>query len=144
MKLFHIYGMIIIVVIMMPNIVFALKCKDGFQNKWCNKLIETVEQIGRFGCFCFMIVNVPGTCLGFQSEKALAVYLAVDSILTVLYCAIWAICFRKNSMFQALALCIIPSVLFLFSGIMARSVLLVISAMLFAPSHILISYKNAK
>ena len=37
-----------------------------------------------------------------------------------------------------------PSVLFLFSGIMSRSILLIIAAILFAPSHILLSYKNAK
>ena len=32
----------------------------------------------------------------------------------------------------------------LFSGIMSRSVLLVVASLLFAPAHILISYKNAK
>ena len=34
--------------------------------------------------------------------------------------------------------------LFLFSGIMSRSVLLIIASVLFAPSHIMISYKNVK
>ena len=57
---------------------------------------------------------------------------------------IWVVCFRKNTVFKALALSIIPSVVFLFSGIMCRSVLLILSAVLFAPTHILISYKNAK
>ena len=38
----------------------------------------------------------------------------------------------------------IPSMLFLFSGIMSRSVLLIIASVLFAPSHIMISYKNVK
>ena len=32
---------------------------------------------------------------------------------------------------------------FLFSGIMSRSILLMMAAVLFAPCHILISYKNA-
>ena len=41
-------------------------------------------------------------------------------------------------------LSIIPSMLFLFSGIMSRSVLLIIASVLFAPSHIVISYKNVK
>ena len=31
-----------------------------------------------------------------------------------------------------------------FSGIMSRSVLLIIASVLFAPSHIVISYKNVK
>ncbi len=42
-----------------------------------------------------------------------------------------------------MALSIIPSAIFLFSGIISRSLLLTLSALLFAPSHILISYKNA-
>ena len=78
------------------------------------------------------------------SDEAFALYLIVDTILVMLYCAIWIICFKKNSVFRALALSIIPSMLFLFSGIMSRSVLLIIASVLFAPSHIMISYKNVK
>lgn len=96
------------------------------------------------GCFGFMIVNIPGTCFGWWSDEAFALYLIADTLLVLLYCLIWILCFKKNSLFRALALSIIPSILFLFSGIMSRSVLLILSAALFAPSHIAISYKNAK
>ena len=144
MNWLNIFGLIMVAVIMIPNILFAMKCKDGFVNKWNNKFVETVEQIGRFGCFGFMIINIPGTWFGWWSDEAFAVYLVVDALLVTLYCVIWAICFRKSSVFSALALSIIPSVLFLFSGIMSRSILLTIAAVLFAPSHILISYQNAK
>ena len=144
MNWLNIFGLIMVAVIMIPNILFAMKCKDGFVNKWNNKFVETVEQIGRFGCFGFMIISIPGTWFGWWSDEAFAVYLVVDALLVTLYCVIWAICFRKSSVFRALALSIIPSVLFLFSGIMSRSILLTIAAVLFAPSHILISYQNAK
>lgn len=144
MKVLNVYGLIFIAVIMIPNIVFAVRCKDGFCNKMDNKYIEIAEQIGRFGSFGFMIFNVPGTCFGWWFEKAPAVYLAVNIILTCAYCLIWIICFNKNSVFRALALSVIPSVMFLFSGIMTRSVLLILSSVLFAPSHIIISYKNSK
>ena len=30
MKCFNLYGLIFIIVIMVPNIIFAAKCKDGF------------------------------------------------------------------------------------------------------------------
>ena len=144
MNWFNGYGLLFVAVIMIPNIVFAVKCKDGFQNKWDNRFVETVEQIGRFGCFLFMVVNIPGTWFGWQSDKALAAYLIVDAVLTAAYCLIWIICFKKSSMFRALALSILPSLLFLFSAVTIRSVLLGIAAVLFAPSHILLSYKNAK
>ena len=131
-------------VILIPNILFAVKCKDGFENKWKNRTVETVEQIGRFGCFGFMIFNIPGTWFGWWSDEAFAVWLVVDALLVGLYCLVWIVCFRKSSVFRALALSILPSVLFLFSGIMTRSVLLTISALLFAPAHIAISWQNAK
>ena len=144
MEWLNVFGLVMVAVIMIPNILFAMKCKDGFVNKWNNKSVETVEQIGRFGCFGFMIINIPGTWFGWWSDEAFAVYLVVDAVLVTIYCVIWAVCFRKSSVFRALALSIIPSVLFLFSGIMSRSILLTIAAVLFAPSHILISYQNAK
>lgn len=144
MEWLNVFGLVMVAVIMIPNILFAMKCKDGFVNKWNNKSVETVEQIGRFGCFGFMIINIPGTWFGWWSDEAFAVYLVVDAVLVTLYCVIWAACFRKSSVFRALALSIIPPVLFLFSGIMSRSILLTIAAVLFAPSHILISYQNAK
>ena len=144
MEWLNVFGLVMVAVIMIPNILFAMKCKDGFVNKWNNKLVETVEQIGRFGCFGFMIINIPGTWFGWWSDEAFAVYLVVDAVLVTLYCVIWAVCFRKSSIFRAWALSLIPSVLVLFSGIMSRSILLTIAAVLFAPSHILISYQNAK
>ncbi len=141
---FNVFGLIFIVVIMIPNVVFAIKRKDGFDNKWDNKFVEFIEQAGRFGCFGFMIFNIPGTWFGWWSDEAFALYLIVDGILVMLYCAIWIICFKKNSVFRALALSVIPSALFLFSGIISRSVLLTVASVLFAPSHIAISYRNAK
>ena len=144
MEWLNVFGLVMVAVIMIPNILFAMKCKDGFVNKWNNKFVETVEQIGRFGCFGFVIINIPGTWFGWWSDEAFAVYLVVDAVLVTLYCVIWAVCFRKSSVFRALALSILPSLLFLFSGIMSRSILLTIAAVLFAPSHILISYQNAK
>lgn len=140
----NIFGLVFMIIIMIPNVIFALKCKDGFENRWENKAVEVLEQIGRYGCFAFMVINIPKTWFGWASDEAFALYLIVDAVLVTAYCVIWAVCFKKNSVFRALSLSIIPSVIFLFSGIMSRSVLLMISALIFAPCHILISYKNAR
>ena len=144
MQWFNFYGLIFVAVILVPNLIFALKCKNGFLNSWHNKAVESAEQIGRFGCFGFMIFNIPYTYWGFAGPKAFCTYLAVDAVLVTLYCVIWAVCFKKSNIFRALALSIIPSLLFLFSGVLSRSVLLTAAALLFAPCHILISYQNAK
>ena len=112
MEWFNVFGLVFIVVIMIPNIVFAVRCKDGFENKWNNKVIEIIEQIGRFSCLGFMIFNVPGTWFGWWSNEAFAIYLIIDFLLIFLYCAIWFIFWKKNNVFRALALSIIPSVIF--------------------------------
>ena len=143
MEWFNIFGLAFITAIMIPNIIFALKHKEAFENRYHNKTIEIIELIGRFGCFGFMIFNIPTTWFGWWSDEAFAIYLMVDAVLIVLYCTIWVIYWRKNNVFKAMALSIIPSAIFLFSGIMCRSILLIISSLLFAPAHIFISYKNA-
>ena len=144
MEWLNIYGLVFMFLIMIPNIVFAIKCKDGFKNKWNNKYVEIAEQIGRFGSFTFMVVNIPGTWFGWWSDEAFTLYLIVNVTLVMLYCMLWILCFKKSNMFRALALSIIPAFIFLYCGIMSRSILLIVSAIVFAPSHIMISYKNAK
>lgn len=139
----NIYGFVFMLFIMIPNIIFTLKNKDGFQNLWNNKIIEVFEQIGRFGCFGFMILIIPGFGFGFSSDEFFSLYLILNTVLIVAYCLIWFICFKKNSIFRALALSIIPSVIFLTSGILSRYILLIVAAIIFAPCHVIISYKNA-
>jgi hypothetical protein len=139
----NIYGFVFMLFIMIPNIIFTLKNKDGFQNLWNNKIIEVFEQIGRFGCFGFMILIIPGFGFGFSSNEFFSLYLILNTVLIVAYCLIWFICFKKNSIFRALALSIIPSVIFLTSGILSRYILLIVTAIIFAPCHVIISYKNA-
>ena len=143
MECINLYGLSFMAIIMIPNIVYAIKCRDGFGNRWQNKTVETLEQIGRFGCFGFMVINIPGTWFGWWSDEAFAVYLIVDSVLVFSYCSLLIVLWKKNNLLRALALSIIPSVVFLFSALMSRSILLTVSALLFAPMHILISIKNA-
>ena len=143
MEWMNLFGLAFIALIMIPNMIYAIKCKDGFANNHIGKTVETIEQIGRYGCTVFMVLNIPGTWFGWWSDEAFAVYLIVDALLVALYCMLWVICWKKNDVFRALALSILPSAVFLFSGIMSRSILLILSARLFAPAHIFISYKNA-
>lgn len=144
MEYINVFGLVFMVVIMVPNIIFALRNKEGFINRYHNKALETVEEIGRYGCFVFMIFRIPSLTFGWWSGEAFAIYLVTDVILILLYCLIWVLCFRKESLFRSLSLSIIPSIVFLFSGIMMRSIPLILFSLLFAPSHITISVKNVK
>lgn len=147
MTFFNPFGLFFMILIIIPNIVFAIKCKDGFENISNGKLIKFVEifeQVGRYGCFICMIFIIPGTNFGFWSDSAFALYLIFNTIFTLAYCLLWIFCFSKNNLFKTISLSVIPSVIFLFSGIMSRYVILIIFALIFAPCHIIISVLNAK
>mgnify|MGYP000323200581 CR=1 FL=1 len=143
MNWINVFGFVFMLAIMIPNMIFALKNRDGFQNLWKNRIVEILEQIGRFGCFAFMVLIIPGCRFGFSSDEHFALYLIINTMLIVMYYLVWIICFRRNSIFRALALSVIPSLIFLTSGVLSNYVPLLIAAIIFAPCHIVISYKNA-
>lgn len=127
---------------MIPNIIYAVKRKDGFQNGYVNKSAEVFEQIGRYGCFIFMIFNIPHTYFDFWFNGALLTYIIVNSLFCVAYLVCWAIFWKKSHLAKAISLSLLPSCIFLFSGIMLANVPLIVFAIIFAPCHILISCKN--
>ena len=137
---FFVYGLVIVLIMLVPNVVFALMNKDGFENSWNNRTVEILEQIGRFGCMIFMFIVIPE--ISFPSDESFALYIIVNMALVLLYCLSWIILFRKNNMTRAVFLSAIPSVIFLFSGIISVNIPLIISAVVFSPCHIMISVKN--
>ena len=140
---FNYYGLAVMAIIMIPNIIYAVRHKNDPAPQYANKAMTTAEQIGRYGCFVFMIFNIPYTCFGFWFEHALTVYLSVNGALCLAYIVFWIVFRKSDGMGRALSLSIIPSCIFLFSGIVLDSVLLIISALLFAFCHITISCANA-
>ncbi|MDE6868876.1 MAG: hypothetical protein K2J83_07040 [Clostridia bacterium] len=141
---FNYYGLIIMVIVMVPNIIYALKHKNDGANAYKNKAVEICEQIGRYGCFVFMIFNIPYTYFNFWFDYALIVYLSVNGGLCLAYLIFWAVCWKSNGKLKALSLSVIPSCIFLFSGIVLANIPLIACAVIFAVNHILISYKNAE
>ncbi len=137
---FFVYGLVIVLIILVPNVVFALCNKDGFENNWHNKAVEILEQVGRFGCMIFMFIVIPE--ISFSSDESFALYIIVNMALLLLYCLLWIVFFKKDNMAKAVFLSVIPSVIFLFSGIISFNIPLIIAAVIFSPCHILISVKN--
>lgn len=143
MEWLNLWGVGILVILMIPNCVYAIKAKDSFENKFQNKAIKVLEQIGRFGCFGLMMINIPYLYYGFWIDNGLLIYCIVNGAILSAYCSLWVICWKKDNVFRALALSILPSCMFLFSGIMLLYIPLIAFAVIFAFAHITISYKNA-
>lgn len=142
MDWFNLTGLIFVVVLLIPNIIYAATNKDGFAGEFHNKFVETGEQIGRFGCFILMFIQPSFVTLGYIYDGAQALYLILGIVLLALYCGGWIVFRKENSIAKALTLSILPSVLFLESGILTLNIPLIVLSVVFAICHITISYKN--
>lgn len=142
MDWFNLAGLIFVVVLLIPNIIYAATSKDGFAGEFHNKLVETGEQIGRFGCFILMFIQLPFVTLGYIYDGAQTLYLILGIVLLALYCGGWIVFRKGNCMAKALTLSILPSVLFLESGILTLNIPLIVLSVVFAICHITISCKN--
>lgn len=142
-KYMNYWGLVFVIVILIPNIVFAATCTDGFENRYQNKLVEILEQIGRFGCFISMFVTISFLCKGYWFKQGETIYLILGVLLVVLYCFGWVVFWKEDSIRKSLYLSIIPALLFVESSIISGNILLLVFAVIFAPCHILISYMNA-
>ena len=143
MSWFNYYGLAIMAIVMIPNIAYAVKHKSDSTNTYNNKAAEILEQIGRYGCMAFMVFNVPYTYFNFWFDYALICYLSVNGSLCLAYLIFWIVCWNRSGKLKALSLSIIPTAIFLYSGIVVANIPLIAFSILFGITHILISYKNA-
>ena len=88
----NIYGLITMIIIMVPNIIFAIKEKS-FESKYNNKIVEFIEQIGRFGSMGLMIFNIPLLDYGYFLPNGKVLYVFLSAILSILYCIVWFLYF---------------------------------------------------
>ena len=142
MNWFNYYGLIAIAVILIPNILCMIFDRTAFENCAGNKPLIIVEQIGRYGCMLFMVFNIPYTWFGFWFPHALIAYLSVNGGLCLVYLFFWIICWNHRGKLRALTLSIVPSGIFLYSGIVLVNIPLIIFAIIFCVSHPTLSYKN--
>lgn len=128
--------------------------------------MNILEQIGRYGSMLFMVVCLRDGGYGFSSVTLFLVYVFGNSLLLAAYWAVWGIYFYatrtevtgwvegsasafiagrhkgKNAGVLKMSLAVLPSCLFLLSGITLGYVPLVISAILFVIGHIYVTYRN--
>ena len=142
MSWFNPIGLAWVLLLLLPNALYAARHPELFENAWHCRIVEIGEQIGRIGCFILMVFRVPRVVFGFFFPKGALVYVAIGSALVAAYAIGWLFA-AKHPLFRAYYLSIVPSVLFLFCGGMTRDLALSAAAVLFSVCHITISLKNA-
>ena len=139
----NLFGGIFVILMLVPNIVYAIKNKDE-KNLCTNKLMNIIEQIGRYSCIVLMWFPLLVWKFGFATSTEFVIYMLSNVLLLVAYWILFAIYMKKKNTGLTLSLAIIPSCIFLFSGFLLRHWLLVGFACLFATGHIFVTYINAK
>ena len=140
-KWLNIFGLIIIILILIPNVIYAIKFK-GQENKCKNVFMNVLEQIGRYGCMFLMVFNIGIAELGFGSVGMFLTYLFGNVILIVAYWVVWTLYFKNQTFGKQLALAIIPTAIFLLCGITMRHWLLIVFGVIFGVTHISVTSKN--
>lgn len=139
----NLFGLIIVAIMLIPNIIYGIKFKN-VENKCTNKSMNIVEQIGRYASMALMMLPLFIWEFGFFSVFAMLVYLLGNGILLLAYLIVWIFYFRKQSMGKAMALAMIPTAIFLLSGVTLFHWTLVVTAVLFGVGHIYVTYQNHK
>ena len=137
----NVFGLIIVVLILIANIIYALKVK-GQQNRCQNKLMNLLEQVGRFSCMFLMVFNIGIAELGFKSIGMFLAYLLGNSVLIITYWIIWAMYFKKAVYWKQIALAVIPTMIFLLCGVTMMHYLLIVFGIIFGVGHIYVTHEN--
>ena len=140
--MFNYFGIIFIIVLMLPNIYASIFKKELFVNKFDDRLLIKLENIGRYLCMILMVINIQDLYGGFKSVEAFVTYLGINIILLGLYYIVWFIFYKFNNIYKNMILGIIPSLMFIISGILQNHLLLIISGIVFAYAHLRIIWKN--
>jgi len=137
----NLFGLIILIFLFLPNIIYFKKNKS-VENRYKNKVVDIIEQTGRYGSMFFMVFNVGLLEFGFRSKVAFVAWLLSSIILLLLYWGIWVLYFKSYRPLFSMLLAIIPCVIFISNGYFHGHWLLIICGIIFGISHIYITYQN--
>lgn len=140
-SIINIFGLIIVLLILVPNIIYAIKVKDH-ENKCQNKLMNILEQIGRYGCMFLMVFNIGIVEFGFNSVRMILTYLFGNGMLLISYWVIWILYFKKPEYLKQISLAVIPTIIFILSGITSLHILLIVFGIIFGVGHIYVTHQN--
>ena len=138
----NVFGAVIVVLMLIPNIVYAIKNK-GEKNLCTNRFMNVVEQFGRYACIVLMWLPLLVWKFGFASVLDMMLYMACNGLFLVAYWIAFAVYMKQKTVQLALVLAVLPACIFLLSGILLQHWLLAGFAVVFAIGHIYVTYKNA-
>ncbi|MBQ7123054.1 MAG: hypothetical protein IJO01_00365 [Oscillospiraceae bacterium] len=121
--------------IIIPELLFAIHLPHK-NEKAKNKVMNIVEQIGRYASMLLMILPLGIWEFGFTSSEEMIIYFAATAVLIVFYIIVSFLYYKKQDFSKAVILAVIRITVFIICGILLRHWLLVVSSVIFAVGHI--------
>lgn len=134
-------GAAIVALMLAPNVVYAFRC-PGQTNRCENLWMNGLEQIGRYASMALMVLPLGVWEFGFPSAAGMLLYFLGNGALLLCYWFFWFLYFRKPTKGRALTLAVVPTGIFLLSGLTLGHWLLVLSAVIFGVGHVYVTRKN--
>ncbi len=141
MNWINLWGLLTVIVMLIPNIIYGMKNKQA-ENKCNNHTVNVLEQIGRYGCMFLMTFNIGLNEFGFHTKNGFIVWFITILALLLLYWILFFVYFKCSSLILAILLAVIPSIIFIVSGLLLYYWLLVGFGVVFSIAHIYITYEN--
>lgn len=139
----NIFGSIIVIIMLIPNIIYGLRSKN-IQTKNKNKIMNIIEQIGRYASMTLMVLPLFVWKFGFSNVFMMLVYIFGNGILLMTYWIVWIFYFKRYTYSRAMTLSIVPTIIFLLNGLTLSHCALVVAAVLFGVGHIYVTHQNNK
>ncbi len=140
----NLFGAVIVVLILIPNIIYTVRYKQHETRTEIPTYLTVCEQVGRYACIVLMWLPLLVWKYGFKSVEEFLIYMFGNGVLLLCYYLFWILYSRKKTLSKAMALAVIPTAIFLLSGILLRHLLLTAAAILFGVSHCMITYLTHK
>lgn len=131
----NIFGGVIVALMLIPNIVYAVRFR-GAENKCTSRVLNALEQVGRYASMALMVLPLGVWEFGFASVAGMLVYLLGNGALLLSYYILWAVWFRRQSAGVSMALAVVPTLILLLSAFALRHWLLAVAAAAFGVGHI--------
>lgn len=147
---FSYIGFIYVMLLMIPNVIWAIKDSNLFNNIKENKLLSFLEKTGQI-----LIIIMLLTFLDFNLQELSFwyIWLIMSSIFMIMYECWWIRYFKSKNKKQdfysnfigiPLPGAVLPIISFLFLGIYGKSIIFIIITIVFAISHIGLHINNKK
>ena len=135
----------VMALLLLPNLVYALKFQDAnFRSgsRWLNLL----EQAGRYGSMALSVIplGAPGGKFGFASVGEMLAWMGLMAAILAAYYLCWLLYARRRTPALAMALAVLPCVLFLVHALLLRHWLLGLFTAVFAAAHLTIVRQNTR